>query len=70
MALELHKTLKPAPNWRNIQNAALNRWVNRVPLYEHGVGEKVILETTGYTPYALWYLAMIETVREWRGGCR
>ena len=43
------------PDYRNLVKAASNQWVDRVPLYEHIIGEKVIFETTGTRPYSLMF---------------
>ena len=39
------------PDYRNMVRTANNQWVDRVPLYEHIVGPKVIEEITGNRPY-------------------
>jgi len=39
------------PDYRNMVRTAQNQWVDRVPLYEHIVGAKVIEEITGNRPY-------------------
>lgn len=39
------------PDYRNMVRTAHNQWVDRVPLYEHIVGAKVIEEITGNRPY-------------------
>ena len=41
------------PDYRNLVKAAQNQWVDRIPLYEHLIGEKVIFEITGNRPFAL-----------------
>lgn len=41
------------PDYRNLVKAATNQWVDRIPLYEHIIGGKVIYETTGIRPYDL-----------------
>jgi uroporphyrinogen decarboxylase len=64
MALELHRKIAPSPDWRNIQSAARNQWAPRLPLYEHGIGQKVIYETTGLQPYAIWYSTDMAESRE------
>ena len=32
------------PDYRNLVKVAQNCWVDHIPLYEHGIGEKVIEE--------------------------
>lgn len=39
------------PDYRNMVRTAQNQWVDRVPLYEHIVGAKVIEDITGNRPY-------------------
>lgn len=41
------------PDYNNMVQVACNRWVDRIPLYEHIIGEKVIREITGSNPYEL-----------------
>ena len=52
------------PDYRNVVKAARNEWVDRIPLYEHLVGEKVIRETTGYEPFPLMASNDPEEMRE------
>lgn len=53
--MEILKYKEFTPNYNNIVQAARNQWADRLPLYEHGVGEKVIFETTGKRPYDIWF---------------
>lgn len=52
------------PDYRNIVKVANNEWVDRVPLYEHLVGEKVIRETTGARPFDLMFSKDMAESRE------
>jgi uroporphyrinogen decarboxylase len=53
--MEILKKYQFEPDYQNIVQAARNRWVDRVPLYEHIIGAKVIYEITGNQPYSLCY---------------
>lgn len=65
--MEILKRFAFEPDYRNLEKAARNQWVDRVPLYDHGVGPKPILELTGYRPYELWYSRdMAESREGWR----
>lgn len=52
------------PDYRNLVKAAQNCWVDHIPLYEHGIGEKVIEEITGNRPYDLWFSSDMSESRE------
>ena len=43
------------PDYRNVVKVANNQWADRVPLYEHLVGGKVIRETVGTSPFELMF---------------
>lgn len=43
------------PDYRNMVSAARNHWVDRIPLYEHTIGQKVMYEITGTKPLDLIY---------------
>ncbi len=62
--MEILKKYETAPDYRNIVMAARNQWAPRLPLYEHGVGAKVILETTGKRPYDSWFSKDMEESRQ------
>ena len=42
-----------APDYTNMVAVARNQWVDRIPLYEHGIGAKVIREISGNSPFDL-----------------
>ena len=44
-----------SPNYENMVKTARNQWVDRIPLYEHLIGPKVIEEITGNRPFDLMY---------------
>ena len=52
------------PDYRNLVKAAQNCWVDHIPLYEHGIGEKVIEEITGNRPYDLGLSSDVSESRE------
>ena len=43
------------PDYNNIIKVARNHWVDRIPLYEHIIGAKVIYEITGKKPYDMCF---------------
>lgn len=43
------------PDYQNTVKAASNQWGDHIPLYEHGIGAKVIEEITGNRPYDLYF---------------
>lgn len=53
--MEIIKRYDFQPDYRNIVLAAQNKRAPRLPLYEHGVGEKVIFDITGKSPYQQWF---------------
>lgn len=52
------------PDYNNIVQVAKNSWVNRLPIYEHGIGEKVIYEITGTKPYEIWFSSDMSESKE------
>lgn len=52
------------PNYENLVEAARNQWVDRIPLYEHGIGAKIIEDITGKRPYDLWFSSDMSESRE------
>lgn len=52
------------PDYMNIVRAARNEWVPHVPLYEHGIGGKVIKDITGNEPLSLMYSKDMAESRE------
>lgn len=53
--MQIIKKYEFTPNYNNVVKVANNQWVDRIPLYEHGVGENVIFQTTGKKPYDIWF---------------
>ena len=53
--MQILKHVTPSPDYRNMVKVARNQWVDRVPLYEHSMGGKVIYETMGTRPYELCF---------------
>lgn len=53
--MEFLKRYQFEPNYKNVVNVATNHWVDRLPLYEHLIGPKVIADTTGYRPFDLCF---------------
>ncbi len=51
--MEIIKRYEFTPDYTNIVKVANNIWVDRIPLYEHVIGENVIKCATGCTPFAL-----------------
>ena len=49
--MEIIKKHSFEPDYRNTQNAARNIRAERMPLYEHLVGGRVIADVTGTHPY-------------------
>ena len=49
--MEYIKQYEFQPDYRNVVKVARNEWVQRLPLYEHLIGEKAIYDTTGLRPY-------------------
>ncbi len=43
------------PDYTNVIKVANNIWVDRVPVYDHIIGGKVIYEITGNKPYETWF---------------
>jgi hypothetical protein len=43
----IQKKTNFAPNYLNIQNAALNKPTERMPLYEHGISDKIMEQISG-----------------------
>ncbi|HHY82470.1 MAG TPA: hypothetical protein GX505_07300 [Clostridiales bacterium] len=43
------------PDYNNMVKTAYNHWVDRVPLYEHIIGGKVMKEISGSNPYDLCF---------------
>ena len=39
-----------APDFRNIVKTANNQWVDRIPLYEHGIGDGIMQEIAEIRP--------------------
>ena len=62
--MEIIRRFQPCPDYNNIVKAACNQWVEHVPLYEHGIGAKVIYDITGYRPYDLWFSSDMSESRE------
>lgn len=62
--MEIIRKYVPEPDYKNIVDAASNKWARRLPLYEHGVGSKVIYETTGTKPYECWFSSDMSESRE------
>lgn len=56
------------PDYHNLVNAARNQWVDRLPLYEHIIGAKVIEDITGNRPYDLMFSKNPEESR--KGFCQ
>lgn len=52
------------PNYRNLQLAAQNVWADRLPLYEHIVGENAIFEITGNRPMSIMYSPDLSEAKE------
>lgn len=52
------------PDYHNLVNAARNQWAERLPLYEHIIGAKVIEDITGNRPYDLMFSKNPEESRE------
>lgn len=53
--MEIIKCKNFTPDYRNIVKVANNEWVDRIPLYEHIIGPKVMKEITGTSPYDLMF---------------
>ncbi len=62
--MEILKKYEFEPDYTHIVKAAQNIWAPRLPLYEHGVGEKVIYETMGTKPYQVWFSKDMEESRD------
>ena len=53
--MAIWKKYENTPDYENIVLAAKNQKSKRFPLYEHGIGAKVIFDITGTRPYDAWY---------------
>lgn len=53
--MEIIKCKNFTPDYKNIVKVANNEWVDRIPLYEHIIGPKVMKEITGTSPYDLMF---------------
>lgn len=62
--MEYMKRYTFTPDYENLVAAARNQWPKRLPLYEHGVGAKVIYDTMGTRPYDIWFSKDMAESRE------
>ncbi len=56
-----------APDFRNIVKTANNQWVDRIPLYEHGIGDGIMQEIAGIRPQEKMWRGSLKEQEE---GCR
>ena len=65
--MDIWKTVPFEPDYHNIVQAASNRWPNRLPLYEHGIGDGIIEAISGARPQEKMWRG---TSSEQAEGCR